>query len=120
MRSRSPTTPRRARLNSTTAGRMRIVKLARPHVGPCFDCIRFLTRKHEKMFDAKHQRGSGLRKESDMTAEMMREKIVAAVYAGRKGTSFAEVLESCGVEARGDQTLELQDNLVLWHGVSAL
>lgn len=53
-----------------------------------------------------------------MTAQEMSERIVATVVVDTKGASFGDILESCGPDAKGDLTLEFQDNLVLWHGVS--
>lgn len=54
-----------------------------------------------------------------MTANEMTERIVTIV-SERDYVSFAELMEICGPEAKGDLTLELKENLVLWSGVSQL
>jgi hypothetical protein len=57
--------------------------------------------------------------EGKMTVAEMRNKIVSTVSSGDY-VSFAELMQACGGEARGDLTMELKDNLVLWSGVSQL
>lgn len=52
-----------------------------------------------------------------MTVEDMSQQMVAFV-AMHDRISFTELVEACGSEARGDLTLELRPNLVLWSGVS--
>jgi hypothetical protein len=55
-----------------------------------------------------------------MTAEEMRDRIIARVFTDRNRASISDLVESCGPEAKGNLTLEFQDNLVLWCGVSDL
>src|SRR5579884_3253270 len=50
----------------------------------------------------------------------MSDVIVAKVSADAKGASISDLVESCGAQAKGDLTLEFQQNLVLWSGVSDL
>jgi len=55
-----------------------------------------------------------------MTAQEMSDKIVARISGDRRGVgvSVCELLDHCGQDARGELTLELQPNLVLWSRVS--
>lgn len=52
-----------------------------------------------------------------MTVEQMAEKILALVSEGG-GTSYAQIMNLIGEEAKGDYSWELVPNLVEWSGMS--